>query len=62
MQRSLELNSIVVMKKPHACGNNQWQVIRTGADVKLRCLGCGHAVMMDYETFTKKLKKVITNE
>ncbi|HIU82634.1 MAG TPA: DUF951 domain-containing protein [Candidatus Faecicola pullistercoris] len=48
------------MKKPHACGGNQWTVIRTGADVKIKCLTCGHAVMMDGKDFAKRLKDVKT--
>jgi len=47
------------MKKPHACQANRWQIIRMGADIKIKCTNCGHIVMMPRRDFTKKLKKVI---
>lgn len=55
-----ELGDIVQMKKPHACGANRWEVTRVGADIKIKCLGCGHLVMLTRRDFTKKLKKVVT--
>ncbi|APX71521.1 DUF951 domain-containing protein [Companilactobacillus allii] len=54
------LGDIVMMKKPHACGANKWEIIRMGADIKVKCLGCGHIVMIPRNEFNKKLKKVIT--
>ncbi|MBE6941372.1 MAG: DUF951 domain-containing protein [Ruminococcaceae bacterium] len=41
----IQLNDILTMKKPHPCGEKRWQVLRTGADLRLRCLGCGHEIM-----------------
>lgn len=57
-----ELNDIVIMKKGHPCGTNEWQIIRTGADIKIKCLKCGRTVMMPRIEFNKKVKKVIKNE
>ncbi|RXK18563.1 DUF951 domain-containing protein [Macrococcus sp. DPC7161] len=54
-----ELNSIVEMKKPHACGEKQFKVIRLGADIRIKCEGCGRSVMIPRQDFNKKLKKVI---
>ncbi len=51
-----DLGDIVEMKKPHACQANRWQIIRMGADIKIKCTNCGHIVMMRRD-FTKKLKK-----
>lgn len=31
----------VIMRKPHACGSSEWEITRTGADVKIKCSGCG---------------------
>ncbi len=56
------LNSIVVMKKGHPCGENAWEVIRMGVDIKLRCIKCGRTIMMDRIEFERKLKKVVENE
>ena len=54
------VGDIVQMKKSHPCGSSIWTVIRTGADIKIRCNGCGHIVMMDRETFLKRRKKLLT--
>ena len=55
-----KLNDIVEMKKPHPCKkSNQWQIIRMGADIKIKCLGCGAIVMFPRREFEKKLKKII---
>lgn len=53
------LEDIVQMRKPHPCGSDQWTVIRTGADIKIRCKGCGRIVMMDRETFFKRRKRLV---
>lgn len=54
-----KLGSIVIMKKPHPCGSNKWQITRLGADIKIKCLNCGHMVMIDRVEFNKKIKKVV---
>ena len=54
-----KLNDIVVMKKPHPCGYNEWQIIRVGADIKIKCLNCGRSIMMPRIEFNKKLKKIV---
>ncbi|AIF45030.1 DUF951 domain-containing protein [Virgibacillus sp. SK37] len=53
------LNDVVQMKKPHPCGENKWKIIRMGMDIRIKCLGCDHSVMIPRREFTKKLKKVI---
>lgn len=57
MVETFALNDRIVMKKPHACGANEWVVTRTGADVKLRCAGCGRVVMLDRLDFLKRARK-----
>ena len=54
------LHDIVLMKKPHACGANEWEIIRVGADVKIKCRSCGRIVMLDRETFLKKRRKTLS--
>ncbi|MCI1894487.1 MAG: DUF951 domain-containing protein [Lactobacillus sp.] len=53
-----ELHDRVLMKKPHACGTNDWEIIRLGMDIKIKCTGCGHIVMMSRHDFERKMKKV----
>lgn len=55
-----QLNDIVEMKKEHPCHKSkQWRIIRMGADIRIKCLGCGTSVMFPRREFEKKLKKVI---
>ena len=53
----LELGDIIVMKKPHACGNPSWEITRLGVDIGLKCVGCGHQILMDRLELYKKMKK-----
>lgn len=53
------LNDVVEMKKQHPCGTNEWKIIRLGADIRIKCEGCGHSVMIPRREFDKKLKKVL---
>ncbi len=53
------INDVVEMKKQHPCGTNSWKVIRMGADIRIKCLGCGHSIMIPRNEFTKKMKRVI---
>lgn len=52
------LNDTVEMKKQHPCGTNSWKIIRMGADIRIKCLGCGHSIMIPRNEFAKKLKRV----
>lgn len=47
----IRLGDIVQMRKVHACGSDQWKVIRIGADIKMKCLGCGRIVMLERAVF-----------
>lgn len=57
--KAFELDSIVEMKKSHPCGENRWKIIRMGADIRIKCEGCGHSVLIPRKRFQQKLKKVI---
>jgi hypothetical protein len=57
--KEYSLGSIVTMKKVHPCGSSDWEIIRLGADIKIKCLGCGRVVMIPRIDFNKKIKKVI---
>lgn len=53
------LGDIVEMKKQHPCGTNQFEIIRVGADIKIKCVGCGRIVMIPRNKFQKDAKRVI---
>ncbi|MDO4940465.1 MAG: DUF951 domain-containing protein [Erysipelotrichaceae bacterium] len=54
------LNDIVQMKKDHPCKKSHyWKIVRVGADIKIKCEGCGAIVMMERSEFERKCKKMI---
>ena len=49
------VGDIVKLKKPHPCGNSEWEIMRVGADFRLKCMGCGHQVMVPRKLEAKKM-------
>ena len=41
-----QIGDIIKLKKPHPCGSQEWEILRVGADFRLKCMGCGHQVMV----------------
>ena len=58
MTMDIQVGDTLTMKKTHPCGSAQWQVLRIGADFKLRCLGCGREVMGPRSKFERNVKAV----
>ena len=56
----IKVGDSLQMKKPHPCGSDIWLVLRVGMDFKLRCLGCGHEVMLPRKKAEKNIKKILT--
>ena len=61
MTEQIHLGDMIMTRKPHPCGGNLWTVVRTGADIKIRCNTCGHVVMLDREKFIRRRKSVISS-
>ena len=59
MEQKYNVGSIVIMKTPHACTENKWCVTRVGVDIKLKCLGCNHIIMLDRLEFERKLRSIV---
>ena len=53
-----KVNDIVTLKKGHQCGENKWEILRTGADIKLKCLGCDKIVWLTRLEFNKRIRKI----
>lgn len=51
------IGDIVTLKKGHPCGTNEWEIIRVGADFKLKCRGCNHIIMIPRKIFEKSVRK-----
>ena len=58
----LRLHDVLELKKEHPCGSKRWQVLRVGMDIKLRCTGCGHELMLPRRKVEKSIRKIVTEE
>lgn len=54
------VDDVVRLRKPHPCGSTDWTVVRVGADIGLRCHGCGRRVMLPRRTLEKRLKSFVS--
>jgi hypothetical protein len=54
-----DLGDVVQMKKPHPCGSNEMEIIRMGMDIRIKCKGCQHSVLIPRAKFEKRMKKVL---
>lgn len=59
MVDSFNLGDIVEMKKQHPCGSSAFEVIRLGADIKIKCTECSRIIMLPRSKFQKDAKKII---
>jgi hypothetical protein len=55
----LALNDRVRLRKPHPCGSSDWVVVRLGADIGLKCLGCGRRVLLPRSELERRIKQVL---
>ena len=65
MGLNYEVGDIVTLKKAHPCGSKEWEILRVGADFRLKCKGCGHQIMVArklVEKNTRDLKKIEKSE
>lgn len=54
----LNVGEIIKLKKPHPCGNSEWEILRTGMDFRLKCLGCEHQIMIPRKQVEKSIRQV----
>lgn len=55
---TFEVGDIIRMKKPHPCGCSEWEILRVGADFRLKCRGCSHQVMVPRRLVEKNTKEI----
>jgi hypothetical protein len=60
MLSDLSLGDIVQLRKPHPCGSREWEVVRLGADIGIRCRGCGHRILMERRELAKRMKIILS--
>ena len=62
MVLEINLNERVRLRKPHPCGSTDWVVVRLGADIGLKCLGCGRRVLLPRRELAKRIKQRLPND
>ena len=58
MPMDIHVGDVLELKKQHPCGSKVWKVLRVGMDFKLKCVGCGHELMIPRSKAEKAVKKV----
>jgi hypothetical protein len=56
-----EVGDRITLKKGHPCGVNDWTIYRVGADIGLRCAGCGHRVMLPRRQVDRRIRSKVSN-
>ena len=59
MIRKYKVGDVVSLKKPLPCGTNEWEILRTGVDFKLKCLGCERQIWIPRIEFEKRVRKIL---
>jgi len=60
MTVNIKIGDIVRLRKPHPCGSYEWEVVRVGADIGLKCLKCQRRVLLERSIFERRLKEVLS--
>ena len=60
MVMEIKLGDVVRLKKKHPCGSYEWQVVRLGADIGIKCLKCGRRVLLERSVFERRVKTFIS--
>lgn len=58
----INVGDVLKLKKQHPCGSRNWEILRVGMDIKLKCLGCGHELMVPRSKAEKSIRKILTEE
>jgi hypothetical protein len=61
MPVQVRLGDLVRLRKPHPCGGDCWEVVRVGADIRLRCQECGRRVLLPRGIFERRLRAVVSS-
>ena len=58
----MRVGDLATMRKPHACGSFDWEIVRIGADIGIKCVKCGRRVLLDRSYFDRRVKSVKPRE
>lgn len=59
MAVQVDVGDVAVMRKPHACGGSEWQIMDTAGDIRMKCLRCGRKVILHRDAFERQVKSVL---
>ncbi|MFW5630015.1 MAG: DUF951 domain-containing protein [Acetivibrio ethanolgignens] len=54
----IQVGDVIKLKKPHPCGSKEWEVLRIGMDFRLKCMGCGHQIMVPRKQIEKNIRGI----
>ncbi len=54
----INVGDVLKLKKQHPCGAKEWEVLRVGADFRIKCMGCGHQIMIARKLLEKNIKEI----
>ena len=57
-----KVGDIITLKKGHPCGENKWEILRTGVDIKLKCLGCDRQIWLSRIDFEKRVRRILVED
>jgi hypothetical protein len=60
MLPDLQMADVLRLRKPHPCGSTDWVVVRLGADIGLKCLGCGRRILLPRRELARRLKATVS--
>jgi len=60
MPMDVRLGDVVRLRKQHPCGGYEWEVVRLGADIGIKCLTCGRRVLLPRRKFEKSVKRLVS--
>ena len=55
----INVGDVLKLNTQHPCGSREWEVLRVGADFRLKCLGCGHQIMIARKLLEKNVKEIV---
>jgi len=59
MLPDMRMGDVVRLRKPHPCGSTDWKVVRIGADIGIKCLGCGRRVLLTRRELSRRMKAYV---
>ena len=54
------MGDVLQLRKAHPCGGFEWEVVRLGADIGLRCRVCRRRLLLERRALEKRLKSFVS--